>query len=359
MSYNFQGSKNKELLEKALNYNIWLVAGRKNVQKIKQITNDLSNSIESVNIIPWDQNGNQVTNRMPGVCTANLVTGKSNIEMKGYIHAPDFKHNWIEHEFVHELAHATTDMMNAKHSITENGERKVKIVNGERLFAGGATIVSIDKERRYGKAFSETIMDMIASIGLAEFDEGFKRRNAGVNADTILERPVDEWADNAQSGYSVMTSITRLAVAAFANEPEVNYHEIISKGESMFSVETMRRTGKWIPVNDFLYGMMYDPFHCMEEYDKYMGEGAYIELLKKTDIIYEQVLADQEIDSDTVKEIMVDIPRFANKKKSKSLQNWTFTRDEANKLVGKFNRIWNGMQHEYKAYFSREEIQKI
>lgn len=110
----------------------------------------------------------------------------------------------------------------------------------------------------------------------------------------------------------------------------------------------------------FLYGMMYDPIFIMEEYDKYMGDGAYINLLKTTDSIYEQETSlNEKMDPKLVKQVMSEIPKFANLRTTDLKRKGVFTDSDINKLSSKFNRIWNSMQNEYKAYFSQEEIRNI
>ena len=361
MDCRFSCDKDREIFNRILQYNLRLLCGN-NQGRINTNGNTICNAIKSVIIVPNGPDEYLDSKRLNGEATSNGL-GVTDIYMKGYSNAPEFKFNQIKHTFSHELWHAIYAIMNrGKDGFDANGNRVLRIgrANGENYFGTGGTITERKTGRRYGKLFEETMMDIKASISLFEFDNECQMSNPGITANTILSEHINKWSSNDQSGYGIFSSITRLMIAACMNEPNVDYHYWIQQGESIDDMRTRRTDGTIMYVNDFLYGMMYDPIHIMEEYDKYMGEGEYINLLKTTDAIYEQGLApDKKIDSNLVKQVMKDISQFANLRTTDLKQKGLLTDDEIRALSGNYNKIWNYMQKEYGAYFSQDEIRNI
>lgn len=360
MNCSFSCDKDKEVFNKVFQYNLRLLCGNNN-EKININGNKICNAINTIRIVPNGPDEYLDSKRLNGE-TSSTGIGFSDIYMKGFSNAPEYKYSQIKHTFSHELWHAIYAIMNRdKDGFDTNGNRRMWIgkCNGEDYFGAGGTIAERRTGKRYGKLFEETMMDIKASISLSEFDTESQRTNPGVTADTILSEHIDKWSNNDQSGYAIFSSITRLMIAACLNEPDINYHYWIQRGESIDDMKTKRQNGSIIYVNDFLYGMMYDPIYIMEEYDKYMGEGEYLNLLKTTDIVYEQGLAlDKTIDSNLVKNIMKNISQFAQLRTIDLKQKGIFSDDEIRVLSSKYNRIWNTMQKEYGAYFSQDEIRK-
>ena len=358
MNCRFSCDKDKEMFNKILQYNLRLLCGN-DQEKINRIGNIICNAINTVKTVPNGPDEYLDSKRLNGETTSNGL-GISDIYMKGYSNAPAFKYNQIKHTFSHELWHAIYAIMNrGKDRCDAKGNRIIWIgkINGKNYFGAGGTIAERETGKRYGKLFEETMMDIKASISLNEFDTERKISNSGITANTILSEHIDKWSSNDQSGYAIFSSITRLMIAAYANEPNVDYHYWIQQGEAIDDMRTRKSNGTIMYVNDFLYGMMYDPIHIMEEYDKYMGEGEYLNLLKITDTIYEQGLTlNKTIDSNLVKQVMKNISQFANFRTRHLKQKGIFSNDEIRSLYGNYNKIWNYMQKEYGVYFSKDEI---
>jgi len=360
MSYRFSCNKDKEEFKKVFEYNLRLLCG-KNYAKMIEVRNKLNSSITSIEIIPNMPNNYLDSRRRDGETKCNALNGTSEILMKGYLGAPEYKYDSIQHTFSHEISHAIYCIMNrSQDRVNSNGNimHWIGKCNGEKFIGGGGTLVSIGTKKRYGKLFEETLMDIRTSIGLAEFDENYQARNPGVTADTILNKNINKWSNNTYTGYSTMTSITRLMIAAFSNEPNINYHYWIQRGEPIDTIKCRRLDGSIMYANDFLYGMMYDPIHIMEEYDKYMGEGAYLELLKSSDKIYAQAInATPSIDRQEVKALMKNIAHFANLRTSDLKQRGVFSSQDITILSGQFNKIWNSMLGEYGISIHENELE--
>ena len=365
MKHKFSCIKDKEEFKKILGYNLQLVCGKlcdANSLKIMNFQKELLETIKSVEIVPDGPNEELDTKRMNGCTEVNAKTGTSKILMKGFCNAPEHRFKDIQHTFSHELFHSIYVFMNrTKDGKDSNGNRLFWYgkSNGEKVIGGGGSLVSYTLPIKYGNLFEETMMDIKASMALAEFDKDYKLRNPGVTVDTILSDNVNRWGDSQPTAYAKMVPLTQLMIAAFSNEPDINYHKCIQEGFPMERILTQRKNGERLYANDFLYGMMYDPIHIMEEYDKYMGDGEYIELLKLTDLIYTECLESDKIDTRLMKETMTKIANFANKRTTILKNNGIFSDEEVSRLSGKFNKIWNSILREYNISYNVSELNEL
>lgn len=201
--------------------------------------------------------------------------------------------------------------------------------------------------------FNETMMDIITSISINSFAS-----QSHTTADDILKKPYTEWG-NSITGYSIFTSITRLTIAAFANNGLINYQNIIDSGRGILDVTTKMADGKLHFANDFLYGIIYDPLHIEQEFDKIMGSDYYRTFCEYLDRLFLNCLQKGKIPSKHIKMIMNTLPDFLNKRMKYYIQNGIINQREANTIVANFNQIWNAMQKEYQSFFSQRDINEI
>lgn len=138
-----------------------------------------------------------------------------------------------------------------------------------------------------------------------------------------------------------------------------DYDAVIRSGYGIFDVKKKLKNGEMQYANDFLYGIIYDPLHIEEEFDKFMGNGYYRTFCEYLDKLFLTALDNQKLPSDDVKRVMNILPDFLNKKMNFYLKNNLMDLDVANQIVSTFNRIWNSMQKEYGAYFSQKDIDDI
>lgn len=364
MENKFSCEKDKIEFKKILGYNLQLVCGKlckENSLNIMKIQKELLESM-SVEVVPNGPNDVLDRQRMNGSADVNVKNGTSKILMKGFCNSLEYKDKDIQHTFSHELFHSIYVLMNRKKDGKDSRGNRLFWFGksrGEKVIGGGGSLVSYMSPIKYGKLFEETMMDMKASMALAEFDKDYQVRNPGVTADTILSNNVNIWADSQHTAYTKMIPLTQLMIAAFSNEPDINYHKCIQNGFPMERILSERKNGERLYVNDFLYGMMFDPIHIMEEYDKYMGDGEYIELLKLTDLIYKECLESDKINPQLMKKSMIKIANFANNRTTYLKENGTFSDEDVLRLSGKFNNIWNSMLREYNISYNKSELNEI
>ena len=358
--YNYYNERDKKLIKDAFNNIAWLVFGKKSTDKIDAFSELFDMYVKEVSIYPQGSKTEYINAYCPGVCRLDSTDNKIVIEMLGFANANPSQYAFIEHEATHEFSHSFVDLLPLIFSETNDGYVKngVRYKNSmglieERNVKNGKLV----SHHYYGKMFNETMMDIISTMGLASFDNTF---DGHITADDVLKKDYTQW-ENEKTGYSLFTSITRLAIAAFSNNGFVNYDHIIRSGNGIFDVETTTINKTSLKANDFLYGIMFDPLHIEREFDKFMGDGEYRKFAHYLDALF-IILQQQrkhEIPIHDVKKIMNILPDFLNKKCQYYLQNGIMNQEQVGAIIGNFNKIWNSMQQEYSAYFSKREIDRI
>ena len=367
--YNFSDSRDKQVCDKAFYYNAWLLFGKNNPDKVNSFKTIFDESVESVSTVPFGSNGKYITPNSPGICRTVPNSNKDNllIEMAGYRNAPTNQHSWLLHEMPHEYCHAFAHIApqvfssfpNGK-TITDDADGSLKCNNSMGLISERNPITGeLIGSHYYGNMARETMMDMITTAGLVAFEPGFAPSN--ITVDTVFEKHYDNWND-VSTAYTMFTSITRLLIAAFSNNGFVRYQSLVNQGHGIFDAVTITQTGQKLKANDFLYGIMCDPLHIQDEFDKYMGSGAYrlvSKLLDKNFNAYTKTGQMPQEASRDIKLIMDVIPDFLNKKCAYYLEIGMYTQEQTDQIVGKFNVVWNSLQSEYGSYFSQEDINNI
>lgn len=354
--YYYTCDQDKRLIRKSFNNIALLLFGKNDKKGRDDFFTYFKKRVSQVNVYPQGTITEFLNNTTPGICRMD-EDGNIIIEMLGYNGASPERLSWIKHEGTHEFGHSFADLL-----------PEIKAKNPEGIIKNGilcknhmGMIKEVDPktgkfvgQRFYGKMFNETMMDIITSMSINSFDV----EQPTSSVDDILRLNFKHWG-NEKTGYSIFTSITRLAIAAFSNNGFVNYQSIVNQGYSIFNGKTKMTNKETFMINDFLYGIMFDQLHVEEEFDKFMGAGSYRIFCEFVDRLYIKSLGNQELPSEEVKRVMNVLPDFLNRKISYYLKNGILSSQGANRIVGNFNQIWNSMQQEYGAYFSNQDINDI
>lgn len=355
--YYYTCEEDKILIEKSFHNIAYIIFGKKNVDKINAFEEYWEQMVSNVNVFPQGSLHDRINHSTPGICRLDDKTKKLIIEMLGYKGASSTQSYWIKHEGTHEFCHSFVNLLPQLMSEHEDGIIKDDIRCENHMGMIKETNPSTGDlvgQHYYGKMFNETMMDIISSIAINYFDSN----NSSKTVNDILNNNYNDWG-NEKTGYSIFTSLTRLAIAAFSNVANPDYDSVVKSGYGIFDAKTKLKNGEQHRVNDFLYGIVYDPLHIEEEFDKYMGNGYYRTFCEYLDRLFTLSLSNQKLPSDEVKRVMNILPDFLNKKINYYLKNNFIDLNTANQIVGNFNRIWNSMQKEYGAYFSQEDIDNI
>lgn len=354
--YSYACEEDRRLINRAFNNLAYIIFGT-NREKIDIFKRYWEERVSDVLVYPQGTITEHLEGNKAGICRRDKQTGQIIIEMLGFKDAGLDKKSWLIHEGTHEFCHSFVDLIPELFAKNYDG-----IIRDGIRYKDDMGMIKITDPRTdekispgyYGKMFNETMMDIISSIAINSYDIEGNRRSIN----NIFQSNYNDWG-NEKTGYSIFTSLTRLTIAAFSNIPNPDYDSLIRQGKGIFHATTRLNDGVSYKANDFLYGIIYDPLHIEEEFDKFMGSGSYNTFCQFLDRLFLMSLDNQRLPENEVKMVMNLLPDFLNRKMNYYRENNLLDRNSCNQIVSNFNRIWNEMQREYNAYFSEEEIKEI
>ncbi len=347
IKYNFSSPLDAKLVNDAYNRLFKLIFGENN-GNISNLYKDYFNeNVKEVNVFKQGDVTGHLDEEIPGICRYDR-DGKLIIEMLGTEGSNDSQREWLEHEATHEFCHSFADLVPSFFGKDES------VIKGDLLLSNHAGMImernaatgELTGQNYYGKLYNETMMDIISTMAI--------KLDKGESISDVLISDVTQWR-SAQTGYSVWTSITRLMIAAFSNNGFIDYDEIANQKYSIFDVNTKMRNGEVRKANDFMYGILFNPLHIEEEFDKFVGLGTYRTFSELLDTAF----LTKQLSSELVKLIMEILPNFVNARCNYYLRSEMMSQNDVNAIISNFNKIWNSLQFEYQAYFSSSEIEEI
>lgn len=368
MKKHYKSNEDKRLIEKSYNNILQIIFGEKQPKRKKGFTDFFEDNVKEVNVYPRGTTTSYINDHVPGICRLDTTDNKLIIDMLGYTNSNRYdrsQQEWIKHEGTHEFCHSFADLLpqyfsNHKDGIIKEGTlrqgNKIKIFRQNHMGMIKETDLSGNPvgQRYYGKMFNETMMDIVTSMAINAFDSPGNIRTPN----DILEKPINQWG-NAETSYGIFTSITRLAIAAFSNTSFSDYQSVINSGYGIFDTNVTMKNGEKYKTNDFLYGILFDPLHLEEQFDKFAGNDEYRRFCEPLDRMFLQNLEKRKVPSEHVKYIMNVLADIINKRMKYYLEKGIIEASESNKIISNFNNIWNSMQTEYKAFFSSDDINQI
>lgn len=252
--------------------------------------------------------------------------------------------NKILNHVTHECCHAFNHLLQQERSTYPKGIIKDGVFYYPSMGMIGTKDAKSMKPIRkgfYGDMFRESLMDIMTNVALVSFDENYMEQ--GINADTILKNPnTKRKVDSAMSRFD---PLIQLAISAFSNDPSVSYKKLIDSGIGIYDYKVKKANGKEIMANDFLYGIMCDPFHIESEWNKCMSDKIpYQDLTEFIDTVYKSGVLQEKLPEANIKSIKLIIDQFSefmNRKCKLNVQNGLCTQEEANRLISNYNSIYN------------------
>ena len=256
----------------------------------------------------------------------------------------------LVHTESHELFHMFSSLIPGLMKDNKN----VLIENGLKYYNTLGYYASFDgfNQLYYGEMFCETLTDMLSAIAVNTYNPMFKNE---VCANDVLRKNYSNWKSNV-SGYTFFTSLTRLAIAAFSNDPNSDFDDMIKNKKNIFFGRMKGRNGQILMKNDMLYGYIADPLHTKREFEKVLGEGMYDKFNLVIDSAFNSALEKQVMDAKVIKNYLKILPTFLNKKIDMYEKKGIFNKEDSIKIINNFNRVWNEVKKEYGIYFSQEDI---
>lgn len=351
--------EDEQLITSSLYPLLWLILGKRNEENITRFKEIFDALVEEINIVPIGQEGQFIgRDRRKGVCYL-MTSGKVRMEIFGLQDANPSQYEDILYSSTHEFTHAVVEIFSRIRGKYPTGVVRDGVKTSNAF--GAVKKEGPAGEQEYGIMFNETMMDMIAAMAMNSYIvDGHKSVNE------MLVTRQNEWGNDG-SAYSFLTSVTRLMIASFSTNPNIDYDRLIEEGRGIFDVRTTLHDGSSSFANDFLYGIVFDPMHIEEVYDGVMGEGKYQELCEKVDNLFARVDNNRELSagevsediSNTIKYLMETLPDFLNQRMAQFRASGKLTDAEISAINSNFNRIWNSMQREYRVLFTRTEVSSM
>ena len=308
-------TKDKELIVKSFNKVAKLIFGS-NKEELRNFINFYQDIVKEISIYPADYEDENIRYKVPGICRIDKDK-KIVIEMLGFNKAKNSDYNFIKHEAIHEFTHSFADLLpfmyeSKKEIIRDNIKYQTHMGLIEETSLNTGRLVG---QHYYGKMFNETMMDLISFIS---------EDNSKI--DDILYAP--SYITKVETDYSLFYPLTKLMIVAFSNKVDVNYLEFIKNKQGIFDLKESDYY-----LNDFLYGILFNPLHIEINYDKYMGSGSYLELCHTLDRTFSICVKNNKLNKSNLKECSLLIKTFFKLKCKDYLDNDIMSKKDITKLV--------------------------
>ena len=318
----------------------------------KQIEDAISKRLGSIIVHQSNYSDNVINSNTPG---STSYVGNINSKVRVRVSPKGTKkqgEHYVRHEIVHAFSVAARDAFsNQAREGMSNGIPlfKKEVFNGSDYqavmgniykanYSGGANI-------QYGAGFCEIMTDLFAIISDVSQDEEKKRR--GINTNTVINDSISKWnVDGITTGYLGALPLIRLTIAAFSNFPNPNYQHLLDTGNGLFSTISVANGKNIVPINDFIYGSMCDPFHIKKVFDDVMGEEEYFKFCELFDNIINIYATHQNPSTEQIEYIIKKLNIFAKENVEKKINN-IYSEKYGNGIIENYNKVLSIVQMEY------------
>lgn len=181
-----------------------------------------------------------------------------------------------------------------------------------------------DKTHIYGNMYNEVLTDLIAYIAVT-YNSNLIDSDK-INANDVLSK--NDMIDNISS-YQYCAPFVRLALAAFSNDPNEDFDELIKTNKSIFLNKKKINHFKSLYSNDLLFGFMYYPLHIKHKFDEIQGTDSYDKFMDLTDSIFSNIIKYYQLPKKESLEYLKILTEFVNNKTKLYIKNGYFTKKEA------------------------------
>ena len=308
----------------------------------------VSNVIFGLNAYPlkrefkeyWEGKVGSVTTYPKGTESDNsliYLNGRYDIELNSFLGADARDYDAINKSYIHEVLDSFSSVLP---KFKKNKGFKTMDGTIKKPFMGKIYESTIDGEKTiYGDMFNATAINMLTDM----IDD----TSVGENINRFLST---NYEDTDDKGYVLLASITRLAIAAFSNNPYINYSTVYSNSIGLFDVKTVMENGNLLRANDFLYGTLYDPTHIEKSYDKRMGKGSYKQMCLDIDRAYEYYLEGKVIPRHIILNTMNRLTDYSNTKFLLGYDEGLLNRHATKALMSNYKKAYDEVIKAFKEY---------
>ena len=350
MKYFLNSTKDRELVNTALYYNMWLLLGRNDTfNEVNQFLNLLDDYIQSVTVYPFGTTTLNVNENQYGNCIYDFDTNKASIYLYGLENSDSADYIPILYNAINQFHKAflyiCPQIFSSKSFDKVKENIRYSSLGGQIFVRDNSTLEAIGNGY-YGKAFSEVFSSMVTLTALYAFDSNFIKSRYLV--DNIFTSNV-KYKMNVTDNFEALSFITRLMIASLANTTDIKYQDLIENGYGMYNVTVELEHDYILKANEFVYSMLCDPMKIELEFDKFMGRNNYKAFAKYLDKLYE---SDGIISSDSMVSIITKLKEFAIKRFECYYENGYYSLNDYKALIANFDNVVNSMPKLYLNYYN-------
>lgn len=338
--FNYSCEKDKYMFMYSFDGLLNIIFGRKSSDEKRKFKEYWKSNISSVNIYSQGEMSEEE-------CTI-YRNGNYFINLLGYKNTTVEEQRDIQYHFTHEICNSITNYLPR---FKKNKGYKDKKGNVKKPFMGNIYEVSKKGNKTlYGTMFNVTAIDMISTMSL--------KANNGENIKDIFNKKYDNEGMGIES-YSLFTSVTRLAIAAFSNNPCVNYDVAYENNIELFNAKSYVSNEDKLWANDFLYGILYDPTHIERVFDRYMGEGSYKKLCLDLDKAFECAINGETIPKALIVRSIQELTDFSNTRTYAKYDSKSYSREIAKAIVENYKDVFEQTCVELRKVNRKRKINKM
>ena len=339
--FKYACERDKEMFMFSLDGILNILFGRDNLEKKKSFKEYWKSNISAVNIFPQETDELDESNSI-------YDNGCYCINLFGYKNSVKEEHEAIHYYFIHEICNSISQILPKYNK--NKGYKDLK-GNVKRPFMGAIYEESNNGEKTiYGSLFNVASIDMITSMS--------KKANNGEKIDDIFNTPYNN-EDMEINSYQLFTSLTQLAIAAFSNNPCVNYDYAFKTSKELLNAKSYVSNEEKLWANDFLYGILYDPTHIERVFDRYMGEGQYKKLCLDLDNAFECAINGEQIPRELITRSMQKLTDFNNTRTYLKYDSKSYSKDIAKSIVGNYKKVYEQTIKEFSKINSKKRTYKM
>lgn len=274
-------SSNEEdikLFNQILRDNVAMLIGKSDKVTIDLFVSKILNRIRDVHIYDWKDRDEYVNESCHGF--TDFLTDNPQIKMYGTTGYKGEK-EYIERIFSHELWHAI--MFDFCKSYGSYFKRKIFRVQDTTEVTNYVGFLKCDTE---SSSYTPGYMMADSLANLLALSVVKKRNNPNFCIDDIFKNRIDD--ESLNSPIDDLLTFHQLFIASFSLDNSDWMDENYNNGKGLLDSTSVLKDGKYSKNNIFITESLRNPISVMDEYDKYMGVGSYIELQNTIDRLYKE-----------------------------------------------------------------------
>lgn len=318
-------------------------------KKLEEILYNSYNSKKG-KLVFCDKENEYVSERIPGKTRSIINKHKMIHKEKDYLDSVDvyiYEAGKSTKNILHTDAHEIFHVFSAIIPTIIEGNNNSYISNNSIYYNSMGSIGMYNNRgvHNYGIMFKETLTDILARLSLTRFNNEFDNT---ISSNDILKKSDSDYESyGANSGYTAFTYLTKLAIAAFSNDKDADFDNMIKNGKNIFFGRKKAPNNEKIFKNDLLYGYLANPLHIKEKWEEINGINSYDEFCSEIDNTFSTYLNTGIIDCNNLYLHMAKITEYMNKRVDHYLNIGRLSFEEALSITNNYNKVWKEVNDEY------------